>query len=476
MNNKLSKDNAIVFSTQILIYMKGLFLMPIIIKTLGVSTYGTFILISTFVGILGGLSSLGVGTKSFRYLPSAKSEYDKAQIFYPPFYFKLFILIFISIIIVIFEKRIKLFFIHDDLTFSIYILPLYLLFYLIYEYSHNYLRYTSRIFYMSLLDFGYAYLHVFFILFYSNKIGLININILFLSQSFVALFVAIPVLFLIFKEINFNFIFFKLNEIKEEIKIGLPIVLNLVVDYILATSDRFILAYFMGAIAVGLYVPAYTLGALILLVPKAIGTVVPQLMSKSVDNDDFLEAKKIFLHSIKIFMILTIPFIFGIYLIGYDILILLANDEVADNGKYIATIIAISSFFYGFNILMSQANMVDLKTVVIFKANFLAGIFNLISTFIGFYFIHSIYVPAITTVLSFMIATIYFYKTIESKWLDNSIFFLFIKVLMISILMFIFVNISMVFLPELSMVMSIIIKILLALIIYFPLVILLKIL
>jgi O-antigen/teichoic acid export membrane protein len=267
-----------------------------------------------------------------------------------------------------------------------------------------------------------------------------------------------------------------LNEIKEEIKIGLPIVLNLVVDYILATSDRFILAYFMGAIAVGLYVPAYTLGALILLVPKAIGTVVPQLMSKSVDNNDFLEAKKIFLHSIKIFMILTIPFIFGIYLIGYDILILLANDEVADNGKYIATIIAISSFFYGFNILMSQANMVDLKTVVIFKANFLAGIFNLISTLVGFYFIHSIYVPAITTVLSFMIATIYFYKTIESKWLDNSMFFLFIKVLIISIFMFIFVNISMIFLTELSIVMSIIIKILLSLIIYFPLLILLKVL
>lgn len=466
MKKEFIKDSTGALITHILIYLKGIFLIPIIIKTVGISVYGIFALLISFVGIIYGLSALGVGVKSYRYLPSAKTNSDRAELFYPPFYFQLFMIVLVSLLVFIFEDLILSFISDDKIVFSVYIIPLYLVLYSLYASSSNYLRYTSRIRYMNIHGLTFAYGHVFLMLYYAFYIGKLDINILFLSEAFVSLVVSLPFLVLLFKELSFKFIFFKIGELKEQIKIGFPLILNFIVDFILAASDRFVIAYFMGAFAVGLYVPAYTLGALILLVPKAIGTVVPQLMSKSIDNDNFDQAKSLFINSIKIFMLVTVPFIFGVYLIGYEALALLANEEVAKEGRYIAPIVSIGSLFYGFNLLMSQANMVDLKTGVIFKANTIAAVFNLISNIILLYFIQSIYIPAITTVVSFMIATVYFYKSLDEKWIDKSIVQIFTKILIASVLMFGFVYVSFIFLPQMPIVMSMIVKILLAITVY----------
>ena len=436
MKNELVKDSIFSLIAHVLIYMKALFLIPIIIKTVGVSTYGSFALITSFVGIIFGLSSLGVGVKSNRYMPSAKNNEERAKLFFPQFYFKFFIIILTSIVIVLWQEQIKSYFSDDKAIFSIYIIPFFLLLYTIYTYIYSYLMHTSRIFYMNVLGVGYAYGHVFFILVYVNFMGMLDINILFISQGIVAMVMSIPFIFLIYKELNLKIIFFTLSELKEEIRIGFPLRLNFIVDFILTAADRFVLAYFMGIFAVGLYVPAYAVGSLILLVPRSIGSVVPQLMSKSVDRGDFGQAKSLFFNSVKIYLTLSIPFVFGMYMIGGDMLTLIANQEVAAKGRNIATLISIASIFYGLNIMMTQANMIDLKTKNVFKANLIAAGVNLVLNIILLYFIKSIYVPAITTVISFMISSIYFYKGLDTKWVDNKIFVLFGKILLISFIMF----------------------------------------
>lgn len=436
MKTDFIKDSTFSLLTHILVYIKALFLIPIIIKTVGVSTYGSFALLTSFVGIIFGVSSLGVGVKSNRYLPSAKNNKERAKLLYPQFFFRLLMLFLISIVIVLLHEKIMDYFTEDGLIFSVYVIPFFLMLYAFYVYSHTYLRYTSRIFYMNIIGITYAYGHVFFILFYVNFIDNININVLFLSQASIALLVSIPFMVLIYKELSFKFIFFKLDELKEQIRIGFPMVLNLIVDFVLAASDRFVLAYFMGVASVGLYVPAYVIGSVVLLVPKAIGSVVPQLMSKSVDKGDFIQAKNLFYNSVKIYIVISIPFVFGIYLIGYELLVIFANEEVAKEGKNIATIIGIGSILYGLNIMMSQVNMIDLKTGVIFKANLIAAGGNLALNIILLYILKSIYIPAITTVVSFMIATVYFHQSLDDKWRDSRFYILSIKIVLLSVVMY----------------------------------------
>lgn len=475
MKKEFVKDSVGAFITHILVYLKGIFLMPMIIKTVGIATYGSFALLTSFVGIIYGLSSLGVGVKSNRYLPSASSNDERKKLFYPPFYFQLVMIVVISMVIIVFQDDIVSYVSDGNVVFSIYIIPFYLILYSLYAHTSNYVKNTSRIFYMNLAGLILAYGHIFFVFFYSRYIDTIDINMLFLSQAFVALVVSIPIMILVYKELNIQLLFFKFDELREQIKVGFPLVLNFVVDFILSASDRFVLAYFMGAFTVGLYVPAYTLGSIILLVPKAIGTVVPQLMAKSVDCENFDNAKNIFLNSAKIFIVVSIPFIFGMYLIGYEVLMLLTNEEVALKGQYIATIVAIGSLFYGMNLIMSQAHMVDLKTSIIFKANAVAAILNLLLNIVLLLFMQNIYIPAITTVISFMIASIYFYKSLDVKWIDYEIIFLLLRVCMVSICMFILVFSTMMFFSELTIFMTMLVKLFLSVAIYFILVMIFKI-
>ncbi len=409
--------------------------MPIIIKTAGVSTYGAFTLIITIATVINGLSSFGVGTSSFRYLPSLTEKEDKARHFFPPFYFKLFVLLLISLVILFIEPIFVNLTIESGIHFSIYILPVFLISYHLYEYSHKYLRYTSRIFAMSLITVIYSYAHVLLVIILSKKI-ILDINVLLFSQSIILILVSILVFMRIFKEINISFSFFNYLEIKKQIKIGFPLVLNFIVDFILASSDRLLISYFLGVYCVGLYVPAYTLGSLILLVPKAIGTVVPQLMSRCIDKNDINGAKELFINSIKVFLAIVIPFIFGIYMIGYEGLLILSNQDVAQQGQYVALIVASSGIFYGLNILISQVFMVELKTKIIFKANVFAAIFNLGSNFVFLSIYPSLYTAAITTLLSFFISSLYFIRSLNRNWWDKSLFLYIIKIFFLSCVMF----------------------------------------
>ena len=129
MKKNFVKDSLGALITHILVYFKGIFLIPIIIKTVGISVYGSFALLTSFVGIVYGLSGLGVGVKSYRYLPSAKTNEERAKLFYPVFYFQLMMIVVISLLILLFEKQILNFVSDEEVLFSIYIIPVYLILY-----------------------------------------------------------------------------------------------------------------------------------------------------------------------------------------------------------------------------------------------------------------------------------------------------------------------------------------------------------
>ena len=80
------KDNSIVLVGVALVYMKGIILMPIIIKTVGVTIYGGFVLFSSILGIAFGLSSFGAGFRAKRFMPSAGNMQARRELFYPQFF------------------------------------------------------------------------------------------------------------------------------------------------------------------------------------------------------------------------------------------------------------------------------------------------------------------------------------------------------------------------------------------------------
>jgi len=380
------KDNSIVFIGYILIYIKGIILMPIIIKTVGVSIYGGFILLTSILSIIFGISSFGTGFIAKRFLPTIEDKSKRAEVFYPQFFFGLLSTIVFSILFILFDKQINFSIFKNEINYSVYIVPIYLILYFLYSQVSDYFRYTSRINLMMIISVPFPYIHILLIIIYFYFFKSITINVLIISLSLSACLIVIPFSWIIFREIGIKFIFYKVKNLISDIKIGFPLVFSFIIDFILASSDRYFIAYYLSVAAVGNYNPGYIIGSLIIFIPKAMGMVMPQLMSKAIDSGNVIEAQRMQDYALKLYLLMAIPFIFGSIIMSKSILILLANKEVAENAYLISPIIALGTLFCGLNLILSNTLFVYMKTNVMFKMNLIASIFSLMANFILLYF------------------------------------------------------------------------------------------
>ena len=430
------KDNSVVIFGHILIYLKGIILMPIIIKTVGVAVYSGFVLLTSFLGIAFGLSSLGTGFRARRFLPSAENMMARRDLFYPPLFFQLLTIVFFSILLLVLDKPIKTHFFKNEISYSPLIIPTYLIFYFLYSQGSDYFRYTSRVHYMILAGVAFPYLHIAIILIVYYLYRFISINMLVISMSLSALLIAIPCFWIIFKEIGIHFKFYKIKGLIDDIKLGFPLIINFIFDFILEGSDRYFIAYYLTVTDVGFYSTGYALGSLIVFIPKAMSTALPQLMSKAVDRQNEHEAQRMLNYAIKIFLLLAIPFIFGSIALGKPILSLIANSEVAENAHWVTPIVALGTIFYGLNIILSNILYVRLKTKAILNMNLLAAVFSLLANAILFYFFKNIIVAATTTFVSYFIAFLYIKYTIgKESWKIEYNFDVILKTIVASLLM-----------------------------------------
>lgn len=412
------KDNTIVNLGQVFIILQPIILLPIIIKTVGVTKYGGYVLIVSILSFVMGISSFGVGLKMTRFMPSAKGIEERRNLFYPQFYFNISSILMFSLFLIILNRQIKHYLFTDEITYSAPILGFYLVCYFLFGQGVNYFRYTSRLTYMTLGGLFSPCLNVGIILLFWH-FNLLSINVLVLSAGISSLLIAIPCFVVIFREIGVTSPYFEIKNLISDIKIGLPLVMNFIVDFVLSGSDRYVIALFLSVTAVGYYNPAYALGTIIIFIPKAMGTAIPQLLSKAVDNDDEHEARRMVDYAIKFFLLIAIPFIFGSAVLSKSILSLLATSEVADKAFLITPIVALGALFYGLNIILSNVLYVRLRTYAMFGMNIFASAFNLIANLIFIYLFKSIIIAAISTFLSYFLVFIYIYKAVNKDWNVN---------------------------------------------------------
>lgn len=410
------KDNSIAIIGHVLVYMKGLILMPIIIQAVGVKIYGGFVLFSLVLDIVFGVSSLGVGFSAKRFLPSANSRDARNNLFYPQLIFWFFSILFFSFLLLILNKYLQAYVYKNEISYSIYIIPAYLVAYMLYSEGCDYLRYTSRISFMIVANVLFPYIFIgillLFIFWYNN----ISINTIVLLQSLSAILIAVPCFLLIFKEIGLRPSFYSIKTLAFDIKLGFPLLLSFIVEYILVASSRYLIALYLTVSAVGYYTPGYVLGSLIILIPRAMGNALPQLLSRAVDSENEIKAQVMVNYAIKSFLLLAIPYVFGSILFGKSILEVLANREVAENAYLVTPIVSLGMVFYGLNLILSNILFVRMKTYVMFKMNIFAAFFNLVSNMILLFFYRSIIVAAVTTFLSYFIVFIYLIVIIRSHW------------------------------------------------------------
>ena len=432
------KNNLIVLSGHLLIYAQGVIMMPIIIKTIGVQVYGGYGILITLVGFVMGISSFGVGFRRSRFLPSAQDRENRQALFYPQFYFQFASLMLLSMALIScsphwIDYYLKVKYIS---RYGLLFPTLYFIYYI--AQTTDYFRYTHRINYFNFSTVSYAGLNIAFIILLFSLAYKLTINVLFTIQIISSVLVALPLTIKMVREIGFTIALPKILHLVEDIKLGFPLVLVYLVDFILNSSDRYVITAFMSVTAVGYYNAAYALGSFIVLLPKISGVVLPPLLSKAVDTGNEAEARTMVNYTVKVFLLAAIPFVVGSAVMSKPLLSLLANAEVADNAFLVTPIVALGTLFYGLSIILSNVLFVRLKTAVMFKINFIAAIVNLGINLLIFYFIRNILVAAISTLLSYLVAFIIIYRVMAAEWPINYDFKTIIKSMVASLVMGLF--------------------------------------
>ena len=390
--------------------------MPIIIKTIGVQVYGGYSILVTIVGFIIGISSLGVGFRCNRFLPSAPDPETCRALFYPQFIFRFASLMLLSLVLIWSYPTLDKLLFKGDVKFSIGLVLPYFIFYFMYSQTTDYFRYTHRIGFFSLATLSYACFNIAFILILFSLAYKLTINVLFILQIISAVLVAIPLTLKMVREIGFTVTLPNIPQLVKDIKLGFPLVMVYLVDFILNSSDRYVVTAFISVTAVGYYNSAYAMGSFIALLPRITGVVLPPLLSKAVDTANEVEARHMVNYTVKGFLMMAIPFVVGSAVMSKSLLTLLANAEVAANAFLVTPIVALGTLFYGLNIILSNVLFVRLKTKVILKMNAIAAIMNLGLNILIFYFLPNILVAAVTTLLSYVVAFIFIYRVTATEW------------------------------------------------------------
>lgn len=132
------------------------------------------------------------------------------------------------------------------------------------------------------------------------------------------------------------------------LRYGIPIIPNAAILWVIASSDRYMIGYFMESADVGIYDAAYKLAAPILMVIGPLGMVLFPTISKSYDEGDIDKTKTYLQYSLKYLVMLTVPAAVGLSILAAPLLQLLTSDEYASGSDvfpWIASGLAMSVFY-----------------------------------------------------------------------------------------------------------------------------------
>ncbi|KZB60468.1 hypothetical protein AUP42_07900 [Thalassospira lucentensis] len=393
--------------TQFLVSFRGLIIMPIIIKTAGDSIFGTYVLLSSIVVFLAGISSFGTNYTFRRELPAADTSDQRRALLMPSLTFRIASTAIFAALLY-FGSQSLLAMTGEKMPFSPGYLVLWLLGLTVQETATDYYRYTSRFGTFNLLTIGQIYIHI------GATIGVVlwghelSLNMLLLLHGSSLLVLAFPTLILgILRETGLSRPLYHWPKFWRDTSLGLPLTGEFIIDFLVAFGDRYLIGLLLSAAAVGQYQASYALAGLLIFFPKLLGTILPPTLCRLWDENKIQQAELLVSHALRLFLILAIPFCVGALIVGPTLLATLTTPEIAYSGRWALALIALAMLFYGIVIILSSVTFVTRQTSVIFAANLIAIILNvglnlaLLSSF------PTVTIPAAVSIAAYASAAVY---------------------------------------------------------------------
>ena len=213
------------------------------------------------------------------------------------------------------------------------------------------------------------------------------------------------------------------SAIKPYLPYTLPLLPTILCYWFISLGDRYVIGYFMGASAVGIYSAAYGLGAVLAFFYVPLSAVLFPAMVKSYESNKIPEVKTYLSYSLKFFLLFAIPSFFGLSILSKSLLVTLATSEFAE-AYMVVSIVALATLLFhcsSFNTYILNLFKETKKVGIVFGASALINVVLNISLVP----LMGIVGAAIATLVTFMIH-LFVVSKLSSKRLSYDIDFKFI--------------------------------------------------
>ena len=369
---KFAKDVLVIGVTNVLVALRVIILLPLLAKTLGAYDYGIWAQFEVTVGLALGFVGLGLPYALTRFLPAKTNREEIQEEFYSVFYLVFLTSLIASIALFLGADFIAGVFFGgatDIVKITALIILVWSLDWACLNLFRAFRQMKKYAIFMLADVFGQIAVISYLVL---NGYSLFSIVLAVLAIRIAILFI---LLFLIKAQIGVKRPRF--SRINEYLSFSLPTIPGGIADWVVASSDRYVIAYFLGAASVGVYSAGYALAWVLLIFIAPLIIVLSPTLSKLYDEGRIKEVNTHLSYSLKYFLAIAIPFVFGAAILAEPVLRLFSTATIASQGYFVVPLISLSILIQGIYGLVNYTLVLAKKMRTIGLIWIIAAIVNL---------------------------------------------------------------------------------------------------
>ncbi len=347
---KFARDVGFIGTVQVLTSLGTFFLLPIITKTLGTYDYGIWAQINITVSLISSLALMGLSMGFVRFLSSETENKVIKEAVYSILFFVTISSSLACLLLYTFAEPLAIVGFKDpEATYFIQAGSFLIILNALESISLFYFRVFRQIKKYSYLTLFETFGKLFFILILL-KIGYGLLGVI-VATLIVQIFIFLISLVGIISQIGLTLPRF--THIKEYLQFSLPLTPTSLVRWITESSDRYLVTYFLGLGSVGVYSAAYSIGNLIQLFVSPLQLILLPELSKLFDENKIDQVRTYMSHSLRYFLLITIPAVFGLSALAKPLLGIFTTQDFL-SGWLVIPIIAFAGLLAGiFQILIN---------------------------------------------------------------------------------------------------------------------------
>ncbi len=359
--------------TNLLVGLSGIILLPILTKNIPIEDYGIWVQISVTIGLIPSVVMLGLPYTMVRFLAAAKKREEIQEGFYSIAFIVLCTSAIASLLLFLLSKPLAASLFDNNLTIA-RILPLIVFIECFNGLLLNFFRTFQQIKRYSIFSSIRTVLSIALVAYFVlSGYGILGATIGLLVSG---IFVFLIMTYLLLSEIGIK-IPTKFTHIKEYLAFGLPTVPESLSSWVVRSSDRYVIGMFLGTAFVGYYSPGYALGNMINMFLAPLAFILPPVLYKYHDENNMKAVKTVLKYSLKYFLAIAIPSVFGLSLISKPMLTILSTPEIASQGYLITPFVATSALLFGCHAVIVEIILLEKKTKIAGAIWIIAAILNL---------------------------------------------------------------------------------------------------